>query len=242
DGHTGVDLDGVVAVAGADGDLLPPRQLDFVVLAVDVEAEAAVRILGDLDAVVAGTGGEHQLVGHRIELAALLDRGALAGDRHLRRFMQRIHQHRLAVGSFGARASAGVGAVAVDAGTALAAASAGAAHLACVGDERSALEFMPVDARSVLERLLPHAGLAVLVAGDRVHGIKLDGHCGTPSKIVETRYAGVWSRQAGAFPSWGLPEGVLTHRNNGMLRRSRLPLKWPAATHPPAAPRDRKST
>src|SRR5690606_40367085 len=47
DGHTGVDLDGVVAVAGADGDLLPPRQLDFVVLAVDVEAEAAVRILGE---------------------------------------------------------------------------------------------------------------------------------------------------------------------------------------------------
>src|SRR3546814_16950820 len=62
-----IDLDVVVAVAGAHGELLAPRQRHVVLLAVDVEAQLAVLALGDLDLVVAVAGLEHELVGkHRV--------------------------------------------------------------------------------------------------------------------------------------------------------------------------------
>src|SRR5690625_2636424 len=123
--------------------------------------------------------------------------------------MQRIDQHRLAVGGLGLGAPACIGGVAVDARRTLAVAGARSADFTRVGNERGVLQFVALDARGVLKRLLPYTGLAVLGIGDGVRGIKLDGHCGTPSKIVgDIDTPAYGTGQAGAFPSWGLPQGL----------------------------------
>src|SRR3546814_5134002 len=73
--HRRIDLDVVVAVAGAHGELLAPRQRHVVLLAVDVEAQLAVLALGDLDLVVAVAGLEHELVGkHPLVRASVRER------------------------------------------------------------------------------------------------------------------------------------------------------------------------
>src|SRR5690606_8337018 len=56
DRHRRIDLDVVVAVAGAHGQLLALGQADVVLLAIDVEAQLAVLALGDLDLVIAAAG------------------------------------------------------------------------------------------------------------------------------------------------------------------------------------------
>src|SRR3546814_15527455 len=80
--HRRIDLDVVVAVAGAHGELLAPRQRHVVLLAVDVEAQLAVLALGALDLVVAVAGLEYELfVKNRVLAGARVGfGGCLAGD------------------------------------------------------------------------------------------------------------------------------------------------------------------
>src|SRR5690606_14447460 len=94
DPDVGRDLDHVVAVARTDRQLLPLIEMHLVVLAVDADGGRAVVALLAAEAVVAGAGGEHQLVA--ADLVPGVD-GAFA--RHLQALvgMQRVDHDRLAV-------------------------------------------------------------------------------------------------------------------------------------------------
>ncbi|QCW25108.1 hypothetical protein FE772_04895 [Lysobacter enzymogenes] len=109
------DGDGVVAVAAADRQLLVLGQAHRVVFAVDADVEGAVVALGDVDLVVLGAGGQHDLVGADVLAAAAgVGQGALARDRDLGAVVQRVDLHRLAVGRAGLGALLRIGRAAVD--------------------------------------------------------------------------------------------------------------------------------
>src|SRR5690606_18469438 len=165
-------LDVVVAVAGADGQLLALGQADVVLLAVDVEAQLAVLALGHLDLVVATAGGEHQLVGLDVVLAAVELGGELAGDLDVGGAARLVDEQRLAGAARGLLAGAGVAGVAVDLGGLVAAAIGVDAGLVDGGDLARAFGG-GVEQGSLLA-LVPHAGL--LGGGVALGGVELDGH------------------------------------------------------------------
>src|SRR5690606_38598308 len=100
-------LDDVVAVAGADGQLLALAQANFVDLAVDVDVQRAIVALADADMVIAlPAGGEHHLVTADTEAGD----GLLPGHRGLLALVQLGVADGLAIGgALVGQAGAGIG-------------------------------------------------------------------------------------------------------------------------------------
>src|SRR5690606_20963817 len=172
DRHRRIDLDVVVAVAGAHGQLLALGQADVVLLAIDVEAQLAVLALGDLDLVIAAAGREYQLVGQDVVLAAVLLGRVFARDLDVGGAAQLVDEQRLPGAAGGLLAGAGVAGVAVDLGGLVAATVGVDACMVDVGHLARAFD-RGVE-QGLLVALVPHAGL--LGGGVALGGVELDGH------------------------------------------------------------------
>src|SRR5690606_32044169 len=118
-GDVGRDLDHVVAAAGAQGQLLALGRLHGEGFAVDAHVQGAVVALADPDAVAGAAGGDHQLVGAHVGLAAAgIAQGALARDLHVAVSVQRIDLDGLAVRGLAQAAVGRIAPAAVDLGRA----------------------------------------------------------------------------------------------------------------------------
>src|SRR5699024_8294140 len=120
DDHVDLDVrghgDGVVAVAGTEGQLLAVGHLDIVGLTVDGDAQRAVGVVGDLHVVVGTAGGEHQLVVGQVLLREHVHSCALALDGDVAVTLERVHRDGLAVGGLLGAAHHAVLGAAVDTG------------------------------------------------------------------------------------------------------------------------------